>query len=188
MSEKPRNYAPTLMRAAYIFYFVGIGLAVFLWREPSVGTARTATRALLVNRLIVAGDLSEPAWQVESKRGAAGQDNFIGKYTTSDVLQGQTLHPREVATTPLLGKSRVGVRVLLPIKVEHVIAGTLNAGEQGALCPAAPDKIAVLTVFCAHGIKEPCAAAVDLSIELVAKLGDKLKGGEVEMVPASLCK
>jgi hypothetical protein len=181
------------MRWLYVLYFLVVAAVtvVLICRDPEMATSLTAQKAMPFNHLILDSDLGEPIWRVGRAQGPVNKDKFLGKYTPGDVREGQALHTYEVLAAPVLGPPQAGFRVLVTVKAAHVKSGAINARQKASLCAGPGDarEIAVVSVICMPGLKDPCQAVVDLSGELLEKFGDRLKDGRAEIVPvAPSCK
>jgi hypothetical protein len=87
---------------------------------------------------------------------------FVGKYTSGTVGQRQLLRPRELTSMPSLGPSDTAMRMLVPVGVDDVRAGRINAGSWVCAGLATPLKVAA--VICAPAIEAPCNAIVDVPV------------------------
>jgi hypothetical protein len=108
---------------------------------------------------------------------------FVGKYTHGLVGQGQFLHERELFSTPSLSASGANIHVLLPVKVDDVAQGKINAGS--GLCVGRPAAVTVTTVICAPAIAAPCNAVIELPPAEAANLSEEIVSGRRSAAPAS---
>jgi hypothetical protein len=147
------------------------GLGVLLWRQ-TLEIHAIAAKQMPVNHLIWPADL----------RGKPPGDDFVGRYTRSNMVLGQIIRPEDVSSTPLLAsRSRPFFAVL--VQRDLVSNGSVDVATTGKVCnkEQAIGDAEVVAAFCNRLRGDPsCMALVAAEVEV----GPKLKANESTFWPA----